>query len=582
MSFYKKREWLITGILGAVAFVLAFIGFNTYFVENGIQRNFLDLIFHSIKIFGMELVDEYASPLPITLEIARWLAPGVLLFTAVKGIIYLVRREFKLMKARGYKNHIIVSGLNENSTFLVNDLLNKNEKVILVSTESDEAKKEVLERSGAVVISGKLSEVDVLKMASANKARYFILMEEDDEKNLSDAVAIHTYLKEYNNGTKPVIHTHVASYMKLNELKEIGFFNNIKKTDETELNYEIKIFSKNERTARLLMKEFSPDVFRPIVKKDDEALKVAVFGSGELVQSMITYIAALGHYVNNRKVKVSLFHEDHKTIENLKQYSPGLEELIELKNYENDLDIFDINIFAELQKESPFDAIYLLCDDDGLSLKMLNKLCKVKFDKKIDVVLALNKHDGVLNKWYAADHIGNISLHKFNLTEETFTKEGIVSEKIDELAKVIHNDYFGKVKERNKVDDKKGSHREWEYLSEDFKNQNRMQADHIMIKLRSAGCTTAPLNSPEAEYDFTTNKEIVELFSEMEHNRWAAHMLLNGWKYGPERDEVRKLHTDLIPYEELSDGVKQYDRDTIKNIPMLLKKLSLKVIKENK
>jgi hypothetical protein len=97
--------------------------------------------------------------------------------------------------------------------------------------------------------------------------------------------------------------------------------------------------------------------------------------------------------------------------------------------------------------------------------------------------------------------------------------------------------------------------------------------------LRSINCRAVAINSAEEEYDFANDKDVVETLSKMEHNRWAAHMLLNGWKYSAKRDDKRKLHTDLIPFEELSDEVKQYDRNTILNIRHLLRKMNMKVMK---
>jgi hypothetical protein len=47
-------------------------------------------------------------------------------------------------------------------------------------------------------------------------------------------------------------------------------------------------------------------------------------------------------------------------------------------------------------------------------------------------------------------------------------------------------------------------------------------------------------------------------------------MVLSGWTHNKIRNDIKKQHTDLIPYAELSEETKQYDRNTIKNIPELL------------
>jgi hypothetical protein len=49
--------------------------------------------------------------------------------------------------------------------------------------------------------------------------------------------------------------------------------------------------------------------------------------------------------------------------------------------------------------------------------------------------------------------------------------------------------------------------------------------------------------------------------------------------FGHERNDSKKIHTDLVEYEKLSDEVKQYDRDTVLNIKRLLAKLGFKIVK---
>jgi hypothetical protein len=35
-----------------------------------------------------------------------------------------------------------------------------------------------------------------------------------------------------------------------------------------------------------------------------------------------------------------------------------------------------------------------------------------------------------------------------------------------------------------------------------------------------------------------------------------------GWRHGPACDDVAKTHPDLVPYEDLPESEKQYDRTT--------------------
>src|SRR5215210_4120548 len=56
--------------------------------------------------------------------------------------------------------------------------------------------------------------------------------------------------------------------------------------------------------------------------------------------------------------------------------------------------------------------------------------------------------------------------------------------------------------------------------------------------------------------------ELTEQLARNTHENWARQRLTDGWRYGPVRDDARKEHPGLVPYEELSEAEKQYDRTT--------------------
>ncbi len=56
--------------------------------------------------------------------------------------------------------------------------------------------------------------------------------------------------------------------------------------------------------------------------------------------------------------------------------------------------------------------------------------------------------------------------------------------------------------------------------------------------------------------------KLTELLAKNTHELWAQQRLSEGWKYGSQRDDVRKEHPCLVPYEDLPESEKQYDRIT--------------------
>lgn len=55
---------------------------------------------------------------------------------------------------------------------------------------------------------------------------------------------------------------------------------------------------------------------------------------------------------------------------------------------------------------------------------------------------------------------------------------------------------------------------------------------------------------------------LAEGMAENVHDVWAATRIAQGWTYGPERNDAEKKHPCLVPYEELPEEEKVYDRNT--------------------
>ena len=67
--------------------------------------------------------------------------------------------------------------------------------------------------------------------------------------------------------------------------------------------------------------------------------------------------------------------------------------------------------------------------------------------------------------------------------------------------------------------------------------------------------------------------QLREQLAENAHDHWARQRMADGWTYGPARDDERKKHPCLVPYDQLPDSEKEYDRsaamETLKAIVAL-------------
>ena len=112
-------------------------------------------------------------------------------------------------------------------------------------------------------------------------------------------------------------------------------------------------------------------------------------------------------------------------------------------------------------------------------------------------------------------------------------------------------------------------------LSLEYKLSNINQAKSFDIYLHKIGAfyTDRPVDFPEL-VDFTT--EELEVIGRMEHDRWCEEHRAMGWTYGISSDrderELKRIHKDMVPYEDLGDTDREKDRIPMLEMLKILKK----------
>lgn len=82
--------------------------------------------------------------------------------------------------------------------------------------------------------------------------------------------------------------------------------------------------------------------------------------------------------------------------------------------------------------------------------------------------------------------------------------------------------------------------------------------------------------------DINLPAEMIPLIEEMArnvHEIWAKNRIDDGWTYGPERSDTKKTHPCLVPYNELPESEKEYDRATSQETLKLIMKLGFDISK---
>lgn len=89
-----------------------------------------------------------------------------------------------------------------------------------------------------------------------------------------------------------------------------------------------------------------------------------------------------------------------------------------------------------------------------------------------------------------------------------------------------------------------------------------------------------PIDTNDVQLDHTLLK-LSELLASNTHDVWALGRIKEGWTYGLERNDEKKQTPCLVPYEQLSDEEKNYDRNTAMETIKLLVKLGYAISKRD-
>ena len=148
------------------------------------------------------------------------------------------------------------------------------------------------------------------------------------------------------------------------------------------------------------------------------------------------------------------------------------------------------------------------------------------------------------------------------------------------VARAIHDDYVRNQRLDGQTVQTNPSMAPWERLPDTLRASNLDQAQDVRAKLAAVGCEIVPITTRDVVPAVFTRGE-VERLAEIEHDRWWREREAAGWTPGP-RDVDAKRSPYLVPYEELPEDVKDYDRNTVRGIPAFVAHAGFSVVRASR
>lgn len=613
-----KRNWknylhILSYIIAAVGFVLGYMGFFNHFSNDPYRQNPSNIIYEVIKLYVIQ--NQFVLPIPLELEIARFLCPIALSYNVVRVFGSLLQENLKLLRLQFYKNHTIVCGLNKWTAQLLTDLNREEKQIVVIEKDVNNEYNAKVKELGIIILHGDFSDYYLLNRANIDKAKYLIIFTEDDSKNME--IAINTKrLKEKNKIEEQVeVNKDIASEIPKNSItpttqnkpyeKKLRCFIHIKDKclcdsfsshDIFEQSYEkieMNLFNIYDNDARVL---FLSHGFEAELE-EGEKVHLLIIGFSNLGESVALQAAKIGHYANDKGTKLTILDENADKLgkQFLARY-PGIHEIENYLHFNgNTEDYFKFTFrnvdlknlqeiektITEIHKVQKITAILICLEDKTSGIKigihLMSKLKSEKVEIKLHfpIQVYLDENEDIFNlPSLKSKEEKNPILSPFGLIKSTCSKEIILNEKLDRVAKKILKSY-------NKYT---GNSDEWDTLPPDFKDSNRNQADHLPIKIRELNLKIGKAGKKRNNFRAFTDEEI-DLLSKIEHNRWCAERWLSGWEYTTgEKDKVNKKspllkHFDKFSPEELK--IKELDRVFVRDMDKFLKELGLELKKED-
>lgn len=85
-----------------------------------------------------------------------------------------------------------------------------------------------------------------------------------------------------------------------------------------------------------------------------------------------------------------------------------------------------------------------------------------------------------------------------------------------------------------------------------------------------------PIDTDEVELPADL-RNLTERLAENAHDHWALQRMSEGWRWGETRNDQARTHPNLVPYDELSDSEKEYDRKTAMETLKAILKLGYRI-----
>ncbi|MDQ3647193.1 MAG: RyR domain-containing protein [Actinomycetota bacterium] len=534
----QRRQWsdarpLVTAAGFALAVILGTIGYRNAAPET----DFTTALFQSLQLFVLEggVVDEGT---PWQLEIARFLAPAVLGYAAIRGVLLVARDQVAVWQTRLFaRGHVLVVGTSASALAISADLLADRRRVVVLAEPGEPNSHHGLGERGATVLHGNGADPVVLARARPDRASDVIVAPGVDTAAIQVLAACETTVAGARR--PPALHVEITTPTLWAELHSVGLAG-------ANSERRVEFFLVADREARVLLR--------------GAPRTLVLDGRGPVLERLVEH-AARRALLDQRSLTIALVGEAEPQRETLLAAIPWLDQ--------------SAHIAAGLPEspQAPVDAI-VAGIEDALAIASGTELARALSGTTVSVAISDQSVQAALDDTRLRQaRVELVPARREALGDALLAEAGI-----EILARAKHDDYLAREIARGTAADNPSAV-PWQRLPESLRESNRSFAASVGAKLDAIGATLAPLGAESPREDLELDEELLEDLARAEHDRWVADLRADGWRHTRgSKDSERKLHPLLVPWEELSEPEREKDRDGVRGLPLMLARAGYRLL----
>ena len=540
----KRHEWTLVGAVAVLAFVLGVVGMRWQMAAHGTAASWADAAYFSLRLFTIsyDFVGEGDAPYAADnwlLQVARFLAPATLTYAVVKGLMHAAAYQFNLWILSRWKGHAVICGAGERGRQLAVALRKEGRQVVVIEKDEQVDTLADIRAAGARVVVG--SGTDPARQADARLEHAAIVaaVTPCEESNLQVVLAASRRrsglpLRALAQATRSFAEMFETRppFARIVAGKECGFFDH------------------DVAASRLLVSRYAADLV-PDLLSASRPPRLLLAGDGDILPELLGVVVTQCQYAGADVPRIDLVSVDADAFaREFPLPHPQLGLVADLHLHVKPLPLVLRLDLAELRSDvhdHPYDLAIVACREDIDTLTLARNLAQQTGRVRRDIVAGLRPSTQLMRLFIDEQPLAGVQPH--DLVSLGCSAEIVLHGRLDKVARGIHEAYLADQLAAGRGLGSAPALVPWEELPEGLRQANRAQADHIPIKRRTLAISDSAAT--------------IEALAVAEHRRWMAEKIVANWRHAADRDDARRLHPSIRPYDELSDAEKQKDRNTV-------------------